>query len=241
MTEIENKVGRKRKLIDISSRVMKTSGSVENVPEELRDKAAEVIAGLMLLKIGIDPDKNKELLWKNKELLRKTIGKTKITVKLSEIPNELIGKAAEWLVQLRSLEFGIDSNRHSELPHTDIDAYRPHGLFGPRIATPVQVKSCSLRKHGYAIRIDDQPLREFRGWYIAVLEREPWDDFLYIPDDDMKELMEKYGRQPEKTRTARRHHKNRWYLKVYRHWDLLKRYLDSSKFVEAVLRARINF
>jgi len=209
-------------------RYMMLRARVEDVRVELRPKAKKLLAEMTLLKAGIDPDKNPEIL-------EKTLGKApEVIVKLSEMPDGFIGKTGEVLAQWRLLQLGIDSIRYSRRRNLDLEAMSR--FAEDQVVVPVQVKTCSLRKHGYAIRIDKKPLDEFDGWYIAVLEREPWDDFLYITSGRMRILMNEYGDQPEKSDKAAKHHRERFYLPVYRCWEVLRHYLDPSEFVTAVTK-----
>lgn len=96
---------------------------------------------------------------------------------------------------------------------------------------PVQVKSVSLWKHGYAIRVDDIPLNEFTGVYIALFEREPVDIILYTESGELQRLM--HDRAKMEPGVAR-HHKDYWELPIPHDLRGFRQYESSHRFLESV-------
>jgi len=166
-----------------------------------------------------------------------------IGLRLGDALRDLVGETAEYIVCAMLGTLGIRCERrhicleckHQNMPeYTDLVAYRPLKRPENPVEVPVQVKSCSRKKHGWEIRIDDFPLKTFKGFYIILFEYEPDDILLFIKSDRMKKLMRKYGKmEPGKAR----HHKNYWSLLVPRNLKGFKQYLKKDKFIEAVLDA----
>jgi len=163
---------------------------------------------------------------------------------LSNIPKNLRGHAAEYIVGAKVHELGARCQIRQKCPHcnrwnlpehTDLIAYRS-SIKNP-FKMPIQVKSVSLKRHGYAIRVDDAPLRNFEGYYIALFEQIPWDIFLYIKGNEMQELMERYGKM-ESGRA--RHHEDYWELCIPRSLRGFEKYLNPEEFINAVLVAPYN-
>lgn len=163
----------------------------------------------------------------------------KMATELSEIPKTLRGKAAEYMVGVKLHELRMKCQIRQKCPHcsrwnlpeyTDLIAYRP-SVKNP-FKMPIQVKSVSLKRHGYAIRVDDAPLKSFKGYYIALFEHIPLDIFLYIESSEMQELMNKYG---EMNPGKDRHHKDYWELYVPRSLRGFEKYQNPEEFTNAVL------
>lgn len=163
----------------------------------------------------------------------------KVGFELSSIQRELRGSAAEYIVGAKLHELGMRCQIRQKcsqcsqwnLPkHTDLIAYKS-GTKNP-LKMPIQVKSISLKRHGFAIRVDNAPLREFKGYYIAQFEHVPWDIFLYIESNEMQELMRKHGEmQPGKAR----HHEDYWELYIPRSLRGFEKYLNPEELINAVL------
>jgi hypothetical protein len=199
------------------------------VPKNLQGKAAFLLAELLLLKNGIDPDKNRPLL---EETIKNAEQET--TVSLGDVPKQRRSKAAEVLAQFRILMYEINSCRYTRnVKYKDLDVWDPSVEDAAKVF--VQVKSSSLKKHSRAIYIDSEPLERLEGWYIAVIEQEPEDIFLYIPDHEMKRLMKECGKDAKEYGKVK-HHKGRRFIAVRRNWDILKRFEDPNEFIRAVRR-----
>lgn len=157
--------------------------------------------------------------------------RTITNVELGKTLKSRRGKDAEMLVQLKLSKLGIDSRPCSEnAKYKDLDVWDPSA---ENAKVPVQVKSSSLRKHGAAIYVDAEPLRVFEGWYIILIEQKPADIYLYIPSDEMKRLMEEYGKD-EKEYGEVKHHRGRRFIAFRRNRDVLKKFEDPSEFIKAV-------
>jgi len=163
---------------------------------------------------------------------------------LSSIQRELRGHAAEYIVGAKLHELGMrcrirqkcpDCNQWNLPEHTDLIAYKP-GIKNP-LKMPIQVKSVSLERHGYAICVDDVPLKEFKGYYIALFEHIPWDIFLYVESSEMQELMHKSGNMQH---GKVRHHKDYWELYVPRSLRGFEKYLNPEELIGAVLATPYN-
>jgi hypothetical protein len=211
------------KIVKRQSRIM-----IRDVPSPLRSKGALLLAELLLLKDGVDPDKNRPLL---EETILK--GEEATAVKLGDLPKPYRSKAAEVLAQFKILTFGIDSCRYPpNTKYKDLDAWDPSIEHAAKIS--VQVKSRSLRGHGKVIRIDAEPLKEFKGWYISVIEHKPDDIFYYIYYPEMQKLFAEIS-EPDPEYKEPKHHKGRRVIAVYRHRDTLAQHIDPDGFKKAVL------
>jgi len=100
---------------------------------------------------------------------------------------------------------------------------------------PIQVKSCSLKRHSYAIRVDDVPLNEYTGFYIVLLEHEPIDIYLHIESGELQRLMRSKGK---KELGIARHHKDYWALYIPKSLEGFRRYVPPDRFKEAVFGKR---
>ena len=141
----------------------------------------------------------------------------------ADIPKKLRGEAAEYLIALKLLEYRIRCER-TKKPYTDWLAFPAFKKSAKR--TPIQVKSVSLKKHGYQIEIYPKPLALFEGWYLVLIEHKPKDFLLYILSNEMK-------KEFEKAKLKRNGH-----LRVSIPNDLSggwSDYLNPKKFIEAVL------
>lgn len=149
-----------------------------------------------------------------------------IGFRLSETRRELRGEMAENIVSAYLNLLGM----HVEPPEKtcqDRIAVDP----STKNRVPVQVKSVSLERHGYAIRVDDIPLNEFTGFYIALFEREPADIILYIESGELQRLMHDSAK---KEPGAKRHHKDYWELYIPHDLRGFRQYESSHRFLESV-------
>lgn len=160
-------------------------------------------------------------------------------LELSDIERGLRGHVAEYMVGAKLHELGMRCQIRQKCPycsrwnlpeHTDLIAYKP-SVKNP-FKMPIQAKSISRKRHGYAIRVDDAPLKDFEGYYIALFEHIPWDIFLYIQSDDMQELMRKHGKMQS---GKARHHKDYWELYIPRGLRGFEKYVNPEDFTNAVL------
>jgi hypothetical protein len=206
---------------------MKTRVRRKDVPKNLQGKAAFLLAELLLLKIGINPDKNRPLL---EETIMKAEQET--VVSLAQVPKRYRGKAAEVLVQFRILTFGIDSCRYPKsVKDKDLDVWNHSVENATKIF--IQVKSCSLRLHDKAFHVDETPLASFRGWYIVLVEHEPDDVFYFIPDSKVQKYIEENKGNKEKVRHDP--NRKRWYVEILGNEADFDEYLNPDAFIEAVL------
>jgi hypothetical protein len=156
--------------------------------------------------------------------------KAAIRTELHKIPKKLRGKAAELIVRLKLLEFGIGSH-DVEGSDTDLDAFKPF-TENPQLIR-VQAKSCSLSLHDRAFHVDETPLESFTGWYIVYIEQVPRDVFYYIPDS----ITRRYIEENKDKRKKVRHDpcRKRWYVQILGNEADFEEYLKPDRFVEAVL------
>jgi hypothetical protein len=200
---------------------------MEDVPENLQGKAAFLLAELLLLKDGIDPDKNRPLL---EETIMKAEQET--VVSLAQVTKHYRGKAGEVLAQFGILTFGIDSCRYPRsVKDKDLDVWDPSVKNATKIL--VQAKSCSLRLHDKAFHVDENPLRDFSGWYIILVEHEPDDVFYYVPDGKVRKYIEENKGNKKKIRHDPG--RPRWYVEILGNEADFDEYLNSDAFIKAVL------
>ena len=153
-------------------------------------------------------------------------------IELHKIPKKLRGKeAAELIVRLKLLEFGIGSYKVAEDSGADLAAFKPF-TENPQLIR-VQVKSCSLSLHDRAFHVDETPLESFRGWYIVYIEQEPRDVLYYIPDSIVRRCIEESKGNKKSARTDP--HRRRWYVQILGNEADFEKYLKPDRFVEAVL------
>lgn len=120
------------------------------------------------------------------------------------------------------MSLGINAKIVKSIKYTDIIA---NGTL------KVQVKSVSLKKHGWNIEIKENALNEFEGLYIAFLEHEPEDIILYFDDDEMKRLMTKLGKK-------RRTREDTWRLYIPRCLKGFEECPDESRISAALEKAK---
>lgn len=147
---------------------------------------------------------------------------------LSEIPKPLRGRGAENLIRVYLNSLGTYDDSPEET-YQDMIAVDP----STKNRVPVQVKSISLKRHGWEIRVDDVPLKKFTGFYLILLEHEPEDIILHIESGELRQLMDEIG----KTKDGY-HHKNRQGLYVPASLKDFEHYISPDRFKEAVFGER---
>lgn len=179
-----------------------------------------------------------------KQLLSLELRVATTGLKISDVPKKIRGFFAEHVVAAELHNYGIRCEmrhvcskcKHENMPkNTDLVAYRPFTKNPARI--PVQVKSISLWKHGYLVDIEDTPFKEFKGFYIILIEHEPEDFFLYVEHTEMQKLMYEQNPDGPQRRGKTRPH-NYWTLKIPQDLQGFLQYLERDKFVEAVLETK---
>jgi len=211
-------------------RRFETTTRIEDVPKRFWKEGSILLAGLSLLKNGINPDRNPVRLIACVEEYNRGEEKSLITIRLSDIPALFRGEVgAEWLAQFEILRLGVSSCRDTKIKYADLDASVSSAENPTKVS--VQVKSSSLKKHGQVIQVNAKPLERFKGWYIVIIERDPEDkpkdDFLYILE--MKRLMAEIGKDHME------HGKKIYsFIGVDKNWGALQRFQDPKPFIEAV-------
>lgn len=148
------------------------------------------------------------------------------------MPKKLRGeRAAQLIIRLKLLEFGIDSYDLKPKSSTDFMAFKPFTRNPAEVR--VQVKSCSLGKHGWEMHVDDTPLEEFKGWYIVLIEHNPEDMLLYICDSKLRRYIEENKDNPKLVRRDPK--RKRWYVLFPRGLSNFKENLKPDRFIEEVL------
>ncbi len=164
-----------------------------------------------------------------------------LSLKVTDTEAKLREFVSEFIVAIRLHELGIKCELRQRCPHcgewnmprnTDMKAYKPF-VKNP-IMIPVQVKP---EISASQIDIDMKPLTEFKGWYIVYIEKpEKESIFLYIRDNEMRNLMRDSGRNGSFGKVLGSH-KNRLRMTIPRNVEGtdFERYLDPEEFVKAVL------
>lgn len=150
---------------------------------------------------------------------------------LSKFRKSIRGEAAERIIWLYLYELGMDV-KPPEKTCQDMIAVDPI----TKNEVPVQVKSVSLKRHGYEIRVDDAPLTEFTGFYIALFEKEPVDIKLHIESGKLQRLIR--GKKGKMTPGKARHHKDYRALYIPANLKGFEQYLSPDKLKEAVFGRR---
>lgn len=91
---------------------------------------------------------------------------------------------------------------------------------------PIQAKPLPLTRTNNQTCVDDSPLKDFVGLYVAWVERKSKNDaFLYIPDPIFRSIM--YKRKPYSPGNIRPH-KNRRFLYIPRSLKGFERFADDT-------------
>jgi len=232
-------------------RVMRTTVSLDNIHESLWDDARDYVVVLTLLRNGISCEKKSmdECRGLMADLGLPLDFDKETEFSLHKFPKDRRGEAGENFVCLRLLEYKVRCEKCKET-YIDRMAYPAFKVGTAELEdyeaskkTPIQIKSMSTAKHGYAIHTDDAPRELFDGWYIIVIERakkkkekgnDPSDWGLFAHSDEIKARFERDGSRPMKHGKVRPH-KTRKSLGIPR--DLSggwSEYLDPRGFLEDV-------